>query len=146
MHLICRTTADSYFYGFTWLELTPEVARRLLSYRTFFEQVRGHDGRLYCLEFFDNTVAYGKGFTSAAIEDVGSGCWQEVPGDPGLLAGWPTCAETLKVTDSGVLWSASPKHSDGSFETEEIAWDDLDAAARGEHPFAPHKEASEAEA
>ena len=142
MHLICRTTADSGFYGFAWLNLTPELAQQLPSYRPVFAQVRSHNDRLYCLEFFDHAVDYGGDFKdakAAAGRDFEEGWW-EVAGDPGLTGGWPTCAETMKVTDDGILWAAAPKHGGDYFETRLLTWEDLEAAARGEHPFGLQEE------
>ena len=47
----------------------------------------------------------------------------------------PVCAETIKATGRGVLWSAWPENSSGYFETEELTWRDLDAVAAGINPF-----------
>ncbi len=136
MFLVCQTTDDTGGCEFATVEMRPEVARELLRYRPLYQQVAAHDASLYCLEFFDGRAVYGSGFDSIGGTDItGSADWYTSQSDPGLNEVTGVAAATLKVTGQGLLWSASPRHGDGYFETPELTWGQLESLAEGGAPF-----------
>jgi hypothetical protein len=131
MFIACNTSGEEGSPHFALIELTPEIAAELLKYRSVVEQARKFSDRLHCVEYFESRVTWGD--TNLDIGDA----WVRVPSENAVHGGdeHRVCAETIKITSTGVLWSASPKHSNGYFETEELAWDDIDAVAAGNNPF-----------
>lgn len=131
MFIACNTSAEEGSPQFASIELTPQIAAELLKYRSAVEQARKISEGFYCVEFFESRVLWGD--TDLNIGDE----WVQVPSGNAVYGGdeYPICAETLKATITGVLWSAAPKHSDRYFETEELAWEDLEAVAAGHTPF-----------
>ena len=142
MFLICRTSSDNDYYQCAKLDLGQELARNLLTYRSLAKKAQTFDSQFYCVEFFSYDVVYGECFGTVGHFEPGQ--WLSVSQDPQLDDGWSkVAAPAMRVTKDGILWSASPKHSSGYFETEEIPWDDLEAVVRGEDPF-PSAEDQEA--
>jgi hypothetical protein len=76
--------------------------------------------------------------TSRTSTAIWSGVWIDGGADPGLTRRRDarTAGETMKISDSGILWAASDKHAGGEFETPELSWTAIAALARGENPFA----------
>ncbi len=136
MFLVCQTTDDIGGYEFAAVEMTPEVARELLRYRPLYQEVAAHDASLYCLKFFDGRAADGSGFDHISGTDLtGSSGWYASRSDPGLDEGSDVAAATLKVAGQGLLWSASPRHDNGYFETPELTWGQLESLSEGGAPF-----------
>jgi hypothetical protein len=133
--LITTTSAEADNWGVAELTIDAKLAKKLLSYRRQYARVKKFDERLYVLEFFDGTVRYGDRFENID-DDLEYGVWVNGGSDPGLLTRYQTAAETMKITDYGVLWAASDKHVGGEFETPELSWEDIELLARGENPFA----------
>lgn len=138
LHLVCLTTDKLGTFDHALLVLKPTLARQLLEYRPVYRYVHDHDSTLFCLEFFDSTVQYGSLFEHLEIdEEITDGKWLSCSGDPKLSA-YPVEAATLKITGTGVLWSASPKNGEGYFETPEITWEQLeDIVFHYKDPFEP---------
>jgi hypothetical protein len=134
--LITTTSADADAWGVAELRIDAPLARRLLDFRAHYAAVKKFDERLYALEFFDGSVRYGDRFENIH-EDLEAGFWTDGGARPGLAKRRKarTAAETMKITDQGILWSASDKHAGGEFETPELAWTDIEALAREENPF-----------
>ena len=128
MFIACNTSAEEGGPQFALIELTPAIAGELLKYREAVQQT-GKFGSLCCVEYFESRVTWGE--TDLAIGDE----WVRVPDQNAVHGGDPVCAETIKATGGGVLWSAWPEHSSGYFETEKLTWRDLEAVVAGRNPF-----------
>jgi hypothetical protein len=120
------------------LNLRPVLAESLLRYRSVYERVNDFDSSLYALEFFDTEIDYGSSlveYDDEDLEGLGEEGWRYVGKDTIIVGESVTAVETIKVVDTGVLWSASPKHGEGYFETPEISWEELEEVAAGRNPF-----------
>lgn len=136
--LVCCTVSAPEFGGYDYatLELTPKRARRLLGLRAVVALAKTVSDQFYAAEFWDYSVTYGKNANhdDDKLTDLDSGEWGPMAADSRIRRG-RTSAETVQVTDAGVLWTAYPKHGDGQFETVTLTWALLEAVARGEWPF-----------
>jgi hypothetical protein len=139
--LVCQTSSSIGVYDYAALVISPATARAFIDkYRPAWHAIEKIDPSLYCLEFFDGRVTWGAMSRDVAVAALSDGeDWIEVetPGDVDtvVLEEGSVAAECMMVTKDGILWSASPKHSDGYFETKEISWEELEAIAGGKHPF-----------
>jgi hypothetical protein len=136
LRLICTTTDGQIIHAI--LYLTPERARTLLGLAALHKELAG--GRvpqLYSIEFFTDEVDYGY-FNFNHESNLNSESWFHwAYGLPASFHKSRTAATTARVTETGVHWSAAPKHGDIYFETREIRWEDLAKVAAGENPFEP---------
>lgn len=131
--LVCKTTDLTDMFGRAVMGITPTQAKGLLNYREHWRRVHAFDNTLYCLEFFDSRVEYGEKVNVKLPEDS---AWRQAAEEPELDNTLSrTSAECMMVTGTGILWSASAKHSDDYFETPEISWDDLLAISQGKPAF-----------
>lgn len=93
-------------------------------------------GGLYCLEFWWGNAEYG------VIRGFGDTTWVEVPAGTEFARKCSTELDTVKVTDTGVLWSAAHKNGGPGdyFETPELPWEAImkmsQAGPRGALPAA----------
>lgn len=141
--LICRTCKDREEgldeWEYALLRLTRAEAKRLLSLRELIPLLRKEFewlGSLYCLEFFNYKTEWGCKFDRLIDHsELDDGGWFVVGADPKLQSKYGTDCGTLRLTNSGVLWEAAPKHGSGRFETEELSWSELATIARGESSF-----------
>ena len=148
--LACATTDQGQFYNYAVQSLTLKQARNLLSLRKLWRDVHKKQQQLYGIDIFDYLVEYGPAIAGA--EDVETrtdgacrAAWQRLvlangapfPDNARIFSGtqYPTCADSLTLTGDGIIWSASPKHSEGRFETPVLLWKQLEAVARGRNPF-----------
>jgi hypothetical protein len=139
VNLFCATSDDTGNWKYAGLTLSPSVAKGLLTYRAQYEAVKKFDSSLYCLEFFNYLVEYYDGLGGGDVNELAElafeTCeWIHLPewAAPEIAR---VAASTLKVTSSGVLWSAHAKHSQDQFETQEISWKDLEIVAAGGDAF-----------
>jgi hypothetical protein len=138
MILVCLTTDRGDDFRYALLNLRPMLATSLLRYRSVYERVNDFDSSLYALEFFDNEVDYGSGlveYDDEDLEGLGEDGWRYIGKDTIIVGELLTAVETIKIVNTGVLWSASPKHGEGYFETPEISWEALEEVAAGRNPF-----------
>jgi hypothetical protein len=92
---------------------------------------------LYCLEYFDWRVQYGRTLKNDVLNESLDHEWKQSDQEYPKLNEWnKVSAPTLKVTQDGCLWAAYPKHGTQEFETPRITWGEIEAVARGENPFA----------
>lgn len=131
MIIACNTSDEAGDFNFAYVNMTQALAAVLLGFRKMYKMVAAQSGQLYCLEFFDYSAVY---FSRSPYE-IGDE-WVELP-DNGELApnDLVTAGETLKVTEDGVIWNASPKNGSREFETDPLAWRDVEAVAAGGDPF-----------
>jgi len=142
MRLFCGTSDSNSYCDYALVEVTPEQARKLIdTYKPLYEHVNNVDSTLYRLEFFDGTPTWANA-TNAAVYGVDFDNTEWYAAGEGVTAGHNdadrdprTAASCMSVTNDGILWSASPKNSDGHFETPELSWEDLEKIAAGENPF-----------
>lgn len=154
--IYCQTSANSEYpddsLEYARLVLDRATALTLLKYRDVYARTvteaefRNLDAeRLYAVEFFDYRVDFGAFEDAASPFDpttMGYGEWYSFPTRevaPGDYADAFTTAntsyETMKVRADGVLWECGEKHGSSVYETEHLAWADVEAVAEGRDPF-----------
>lgn len=136
--LYCETVCDdseSDWVQYATVSLTPEDAAELLSYRDEWKRAATKNNRLCALEYFDYRAQYGR-CEFDTLDESGDpvlkpGYWERFEG---ALHFSPerTAAETMCVTETGILWKAYLKYGGGQFETEKLDWDTLARIARGD--------------
>ena len=149
IQIACCTTDDSGEFSVAWFALIPEFALELVTdYRKAYKRVKRLNEQLYCLEFFMGLGEYGCRLTkNGAMLHLESGGWYDGTDavmSPGEFRARTAC-HTMKITSTGVLFSAHAKHGSGEFETEEISWEDLGEIAKGGMPFDAPEGANEDE-
>lgn len=135
MYLICKTDctdADVWAY----LNLTPEVAQGLLSYRGIVHRVQEESPYdLRTLEFADELVQYSLDEPDGCEVVRGDG-WRTCPEDWEDWRPLPTAYETLRATNDGINWWASPYNSGRDFGTSVLlTYEQLQQVADGDWPF-----------
>lgn len=141
MKLFCGTSDSRGYCEWASTEITPAQARKLIdTYRPLFDHAKTVNSLLYCLEFYDSINWANTTNADTDRADFDNTQWYAVGdkvevGSDDDLRNPRVAAETMKVTSGGILWSASPKHSDGYFETPELSWDDLEQITLGKNPF-----------
>ena len=137
MYLYCKTTDLTGGCDYARLKLTKVLAKWLLSFRPIFENVRLVSSNLYAIEIFDYEVDYTNDSPGGVFDDdpeVSEGTW--FAGKTGRRLGIVEVdVPTVKVTDNGVLWSASPHNGEGYFETPQLSWADLEMFLAGSCPL-----------
>lgn len=140
MRLLCKTTDSSDGgYNYATVDIDVERVKELLTMRPIWDQTQKLLPSLYCLEIFDATPEFYESVDLDNLSEddqyrVENGEFIEVPtiGEafvPVYGEQHSTCVETLRITKDGVLWSASPKYGEGSFETLELSWKRLEEIA-----------------
>jgi len=131
MRMLCRTTDTNDGYNYATIDIDAERAKELLTLRPLWEQLQKTLPSLYCIEIFDATPEFYESvkfdnLSEDTISAIENSELTEVPTSGEELPSYgeqhSTCAETLKVTRSGVLWSANPKYGEGYFETQDFTW------------------------
>lgn len=138
IRLICHTTAgNSDFnsldeYNYATISISRGLAKHLLKFRAEWQRLRKLDDVLYCIELFDYKCLYGAASPLGLRPGKDDDRWYHCAEDPQLDSDMSsTAADTVKITEDGVIWSASPKHGEGYFETPCLKWLDLEHLSRG---------------
>ena len=134
--LICSDEwADQPSYGL--ITIDPEYAQTLLSRR---EQVRpladfdlsfyGASWFSYCVDPFDydDDQELSDELEQAEVVEAPDGF--ELPQPKEGEYGWRTDCETVVVQRSGVLFKFYAKHADTRFETNQLSWEQIEAATK----------------
>jgi hypothetical protein len=126
----CTTTDSTGYFDYAFIELDEKLAKYLLGLKDLFDYALTKDSSLYCVECFDGAATW---CDSAQVE-LPDQKWHQINGSDLWMeeSDNKVTAETIKATNGGVLWSASPKYSDGYFETRELSWDLIQRFANGE--------------
>jgi len=141
--LVCVTTANDRGPNYAGIAINKSSASELMQYRDLTVPLIAHDDSFYCIEFFDSSsIRWNDRLIDEDLEDSldSSSEWLRVEQLDDIdqlfdkANSLRLAAETAKITRDGVLWSASPKHSDGYFETQELSWYVIEQIAKGNGP------------
>ena len=128
-----NSSVDHHRLDYVILELTPELAQKLLKYREVLEAAKKIDDNLLCVEYFNYLATFG-----VSNFEIGDD-WVRVPNEDAVIEDKDfggVEAPTMKINDGGIIWAASPKNGNGEIiESEELDWVQIEAVARGEDPF-----------
>lgn len=133
IYLVCQTTEPGLY---AVLHLTVVLAQTLLGYRPHFDGIKKDDDQIYCIEYFDWTLLYVDDLLDVDTSEVDfeQECWFLHDGEPRTYPA-VVSVSTVKVLDNGILWSASPKHTDGYVETPVLTWESLEEFLFSSHTF-----------
>ena len=108
------------------VDITPEVARKVLERRKAFLALKETDKEALCSEFWDNTPDFIKDDGVDADFDYPDE-WREAKEEESF--GEPARVEGAKIIiyDDGCVWSASPKHTSIYVSTAKIAYSDIES-------------------
>lgn len=130
---------DTGYYEYARLDLTAELLRWLLECRPLLDPLVQYASGFSGVDFFAHSqpVTYGIADTNG-LDVIGAdeGTWAT---DPLALVRWTestVAVPCVRIMQSGVLWSAAPPEFGSEFETPELSWEDLEAAARGDYAWA----------
>lgn len=137
MFVFAKTTSDD---GYTYFQRTitqAEAKSWLANYLPLVKRGQEIDNSFYGVEFFDSPpgMRFGGGLSDDYEDSEFDSDKFYVVLHNDVVQESQVSAACIRFTKDGVSWSASPKNSEGYFETPELTWEDVTYITDGENPL-----------